>query len=114
MDSWGNAGAVGKDWQHRYGFTRTNGGKELANGNAQSRLPKGPLHGNSHERSMQKQSHEIRSVTQGLLGYLAIFSEETKKSLSEDQTELLERINKFASKLADMVTELLEATKSED
>ncbi len=63
---------------------------------------------------MQKQSHEIRSVTQGLLGYLAIFTEETKKSLREDQAELLERINKFALRLADMVTELLETTKSDD
>lgn len=106
--------AVEKDRHHRYGFVCANGGEELADGNARSRLPRGPLHGNSNEGSMQKQSHEIRSVTQGLLGYLAIFTEETKKSLREDQAELLERINKFALRLADMVTELLETTKSDD
>ncbi len=86
----------------------------MADGNTHSRLPKGPLHGSPDEGSVQKQSHEIRSVTQGLLGYLAIFTEETRKTLSEDQAELLERINIFAFKLADMVTELLETTKSED
>jgi signal transduction histidine kinase len=85
----------------------------LIDGNSDTRLPQDPLHGNQNARSLQKANHEIRSIAQGLLGYLAIFTEETRTTLNEDQIRLLTRINDFAQKLADQVTDLLDANRGE-
>jgi hypothetical protein len=56
----------------------------------------------------QHLSHEIRSVIQGLLGYIAIFGDEVKPQLTVEQTQLYDRIDFFALKLSDYITELLE------
>ncbi len=70
-----------------------------------------PAHGiPNHERSTpapQKLSHEIRSTAQGLLGYLLIFSDDIKPQLNAEQTRILERINFYAQKTADMLMDLL-------
>ena len=56
----------------------------------------------------QHLNHEIRSVIQGLLGYIAIFGDEVKPRLTVEQTQLYDRIDFFALKLSDYITELLE------
>lgn len=56
----------------------------------------------------QHLSHEIRSVIQGLLGYIAIFGDEVKPNLTVEQTQLYDRIDFFALKLSDYITELFE------
>lgn len=57
--------------------------------------------------------HEIRSVAQGLLGYLTIFTDEVKNKLTEDEVKILERINFFAKRLSDLVMEILVEDKKE-
>ncbi|MBN1998503.1 hypothetical protein JW935_13175 [candidate division KSB1 bacterium] len=54
-------------------------------------------------RPKQKIGHELRSLTHGLLGYLAVFGEEIKPKLNREETELLTRINIYAEKLSDLV-----------
>ncbi len=54
-------------------------------------------------RPKRKIGHELRSLTHGLLGYLAVFGEEIKPKLDREETELLARINHYAEKLSDMV-----------
>lgn len=56
----------------------------------------------------RKLRHEIRSIAHGLLGYLAVFSDEVKPRLDQGEAELLDRINVYAEKLADLVLELLD------
>jgi hypothetical protein len=65
---------------------------------------------NKQKTRNQKKSlnHEIRSVMQGLLGYLAIFGDEIKPNLSVEEAQLFDRIEFFAQKLSDHVTELLD------
>lgn len=52
-------------------------------------------------------SHEIRSVTHGLLGYLAVFTTEVKERLSPEEAELLMRINHYAERVSDLVLLLI-------
>jgi hypothetical protein len=52
-------------------------------------------------------SHEIRSVTHGLLGYLAVFTAEVKERLSPEEAELLTRINHYAEHVSDLVLILI-------
>ncbi|MBD3384440.1 hypothetical protein GF407_05875 [candidate division KSB1 bacterium] len=61
-----------------------------------------------NDPTYQHLSHEIRSVIQGLLGYIAIFGDEVKPQLTVEQTQLYDRIDFFALKLSDYITELLE------
>jgi K+-sensing histidine kinase KdpD len=56
---------------------------------------------------MHRLSHDIRSVLQGLLGYLAIFDEEVKPHLEAEEAQLFDRIEFFAQKLSDHITYLL-------
>lgn len=58
-----------------------------------------------------KLSHEIRSTAQGLLGYLLIFTDEVKPQLSAEQAHVLDRINFFAKKLADLLLDFLAETQ---
>jgi hypothetical protein len=51
--------------------------------------------------------HEIRSVTHGLLGYLAVFTAEVKDRLSPEEGELLMRINHYAERVSDLVLILM-------
>jgi len=66
------------------------------------------------EKSFRELSHEIRSKTQGLLGYLDIFSSDVEDELDEEQKYLLSRINFFAKSLADLITELLTDLQKEN
>jgi len=59
------------------------------------------------DESKKKLNHEIRSISHGLLGYLAIFTEEVESKLSEEDKELLSRVNYYSHKLSDLVLELL-------
>jgi hypothetical protein len=60
-------------------------------------------------------SHEIRSIAQGLLGYLQIFNDEIQPQLDAEQLQILLRINYFAKRFADLMLELLaEANKHND
>jgi len=66
------------------------------------------------DESLRDLSHEIRSKTQGLLGYLDIFTEEVEAQLTPDQKHLLDRINYFAKSLSDLITDLLAAVREEN
>lgn len=57
---------------------------------------------------LRRLSHDIRSVMQGLLGYLSIFGEEVKPHLEVEEAQLFDRIEFFAQKLSDQITDLLE------
>ena len=61
-----------------------------------------------------KPGHEIRSVTHGLLGYLAVFTAEVQDRLSPEQAELLTRINLYAEKLSDLVLALVAKQDQDD
>jgi hypothetical protein len=63
--------------------------------------------GQEPSAAQQKLSHEVRSAAQGLLGYLLIFSDEVKPQLNDEQQHVLERINFYAKKMADLLIELL-------
>ena len=73
----------------------------------------------SEDEKRRKMNHEIRSISHGLLGYLAIFSEEVEGKLGKEEKELLSRVQYYSHKLSDLVLELLstqsqkkESTKS--
>jgi hypothetical protein len=66
------------------------------------------------ESDNRKLGHEIRSVTHGLLGYLAVFTDEVKPHLDPGEAELLDRINQYAEKLSDLVMELLSTLPRRD
>lgn len=57
---------------------------------------------------IRARSHEIRSLIQGLLGYLAIFGDEVKPHLSVEESQVFDRIEFFAQRLSDHITELLD------
>ncbi len=59
------------------------------------------------DENKKKLNHEIRSISHGLLGYLTIFIEEVDSKLSEEDKELLSRVNYYSHKLSDLVLELL-------
>ncbi len=52
-------------------------------------------------------SHEIRSLIHGLLGYIAVFGDEVRPQLTVEQEQMFDRIEYFAQKLSDYVTDLL-------
>jgi len=62
----------------------------------------------SDQDENRKLRHEIRSIAHGLLGYLAVFNDEVKPRLDPGEAELLNRINVYAEKLADLLLDFLE------
>ncbi len=69
------------------------------------RVPGGTLKPDDEHK--RKLSHEIRSVSHGLLGYLSIFVEEIEDKLDDEEKELLSRVQYYSHKLSDLVLELL-------
>ncbi len=69
------------------------------------RVPGGALKPDDEQK--RKLSHEIRSISHGLLGYLSIFVEEIEGKLDDDEKELLSRVQYYSHKLSDLVLELL-------
>ena len=69
------------------------------------RVPGGSL--KPDDENKRKLSHEIRSISHGLLGYLSIFSEELEDKLDDEEKELLSRVQFYSHKLSDLVLELL-------
>jgi len=63
--------------------------------------------GQEPSAAQRKLSHEVRSAAQGLMGYLLIFSDEVKPQLNAEQQHVLERINYYAKKTADLLIEVL-------
>lgn len=63
--------------------------------------------------SRRKSTHEIRSVTHGLLGYLAVFSAEVQDRLSPEERELLMRINYYAERVSELVLILISDNDSQ-
>ncbi len=59
------------------------------------------------DENRKKMNHEIRSISHGLLGYLAILSDEVEDKLDEEEKELLSRVKYYSHKLSDLVLELL-------
>ena len=69
------------------------------------RVPGGTLKPDDEQK--RKLSHEIRSISHGLLGYLSIFQEEIEDKLDDEEKELLSRVQFYSHKLSDLVLELL-------
>jgi len=69
------------------------------------RVPGGTL--KPEDEQKRKLSHEIRSISHGLLGYLTILVEEIEDKLDDDEKELLNRVQYYSHKLSDLVLELL-------
>jgi len=61
---------------------------------------------NSDEKN-RKLGHEARSITHGLLGYLAVLNDEISPKLDPGEIELLNRINHYAERLSDLILEIL-------
>ncbi|MBN2410972.1 hypothetical protein JXQ31_04715 [candidate division KSB1 bacterium] len=69
------------------------------------RVPGGTLKPDDEQK--RKLSHEIRSISHGLLGYLSILVEEIDDKLDDEEKELLSRVKYYSHKLSDLVLELL-------
>ncbi len=69
--------------------------------------------GDEVSRALQQRrlGHELRSTAQGLLGYLSIYQEEVQSRLLPEDAHLLERINYYAQKMADLSMDLLNEIK---
>ncbi len=61
----------------------------------------------SQAQQQRRLGHELRSTAQGLLGYLTIYQEEVQSRLLPEDAQLLERINYYAQKMADLSMDLL-------
>ena len=55
-----------------------------------------------------KKTHDIRSLMHGLLGYIAVFGDDIRDQLTVEQAQMLDRIEYFAQRLSDHVTDLLD------